>query len=97
MTRIRRDQMLTANLNRVELQLFGNLVELNFQRKARLRRAVSALWTARRFVGEHAHALKFVARHVIRHRLQRAGVERARNAVASVSAAIEKRPESASR
>jgi hypothetical protein len=32
--------------------LFGDLVELNFQREARLRRAVSALGAARRLVGE---------------------------------------------
>ena len=82
-----------AHRRRIEFQLFGDLVELNFQRVTRLRRSMSALWTARRLVGKRAQALKFVARHVIGDRLQRAGVERAGDAVAAISAAIEKRLE----
>ena len=95
--RIRFDQMLAAHLRRIEFQLFGDLVELNFQRITRLRRSVSALWTTRRFVCKRAQSLKLVTRHVISHRLQRAGVERARDAVTAVSAAVEDTTESASR
>ena len=83
--------MITTNLNRIEIQLLGNLVEVNFQRITRLRRSMSSLRTARWFVCEHARALKLVARHLVRHGLQRAGVERAGDTVTSVGAAVEKR------
>src|SRR5215211_7066913 len=83
--------MPAANLNRIDAQLFGDLVEMNFEGVTRLRRTVTAFWTTRRFVGESAQALKLVSRHVISHGLQRAGVERARHAVTTVRAAIEKR------
>ena len=52
---------------------------------------MSSLRTARWFVCEHARALELVTRHLVRHGLQRAGVERARDAVTSIRAAIEKR------
>src|SRR5687767_6433799 len=83
--------MITTNLNRIETELLGNLVEVNFQTITRLRRSMSSLGTARWFVCEHARALKLVTRHLVRHRLQRAGVERAGDTVTSISTAIEKR------
>ena len=69
----------------------GDLVELNLLAEAALRRAVSALGPARRLVGEDAAALKVIRRDVIGHRLQRAGVERAGDAVRAVGAAVEQR------
>src|SRR6185295_32527 len=81
--RIRFDEMAGAHLSRIEIQLFGNLVEVHLQRIARLRRSVSALGATWWLVGENAYALEFVARHFISHRLQCPGVERARNAIAS--------------
>src|SRR5689334_8914265 len=83
--------MLASNVNRIELQLFGDFVELDFEPVTRLRRAMPALWTTRRFVSEGANSLKLVARHVIRHGLQRAGVERARHAITAIRTTIEKR------
>src|SRR5438128_11584722 len=83
--------MRSAHLRGIETQLFSNLAELPLQRITRLRRAVSALWSARRLVGEDAQAIEFVTRHFVSHRLQRAGVERARHAVTPVSAAVKKR------
>ncbi len=83
--------MRSAHLRGIETQLFSDLVELNLQRITRLRRAVPALWSARRLVGEDTQAIEFVTRHFVSHRLQRARVKRARDAVASVSPAVEKR------
>src|SRR6185369_9433739 len=83
--------MLTSNLYRIEFQLFGNLVEVNFQRITRLRCAMPAFWTTRRLVRESAHSLKLVTRHVISNGLQRPRVERTRNAVTPVRTTIEKR------
>src|ERR1044072_9482336 len=82
--------MLTSHLRRIQIQLFSNFVEVNLKPISRLRRAVSALRTTGRFISEDARALEFVTRHFVRHRLQRAGVERARDAIASISAAVEK-------
>src|SRR5712691_4248741 len=42
----------------IEPELLGRLVELTFQREAWLRRAVPALRSARRLVGEDARALE---------------------------------------
>src|SRR5712692_1796717 len=83
--------MCSAHLCRIETQLFGDLVEMNFQRIARLGRAVPALWSARWLVCENTQSFEFVLRHFVSHRLQRAGVERARDAVTPISAAIKKR------
>src|ERR1700754_1432603 len=81
--------MFASNLDRVELQLLGNLIELDFERIAWLRRAVSAFWATWRFVGERADALKLIARYVISNGLQRAGVERARDTITPISPAVE--------
>src|SRR6185503_9226873 len=85
--------MLAPDLNRIHSQLLGDLVEVNFERVTRLRRAVPALWTTRRLVRERTQTLKLVTRHVIRDGLQRAGVERARHAATAIRAAVEKRLE----
>src|SRR3989442_768013 len=83
--------MLTTHFSRIEIQLFSNFVEMNFQRVTRLRRAVATLWPARRFVRKDAHAFELVARHLISNSLECAGVERARYAVTSVRAAVKER------
>ena len=83
------DQLLEAQIDGIDAELFGDFVELDFQRKARLRRAVAALRAARRFIREHAHALEFVRRHIVSHGLQRAGVIDGRQAVTAVAAAVE--------
>ncbi len=80
--------MPASNLNRIERQLFGDLVEVNFERVTRLRCAVPAFWTTWRFVCEGAQPLKLITRHVISDCLQRARVERTRNAVTSVRTTI---------
>src|SRR5437588_1322679 len=83
--------MLTPHLGRIEIQLLCDLVEVNLKRVTRLRRSVSAFWTAGRLVRKHTCALKFVPGHFISDGLQGAGVERACDSITSIGAAIEKR------
>src|SRR5262249_36059288 len=85
--------MSLANLDRIDPELLGDLVHLSFNRKPRLGSAVAALWSAGRLVCEHTKSFEFVSRNIVSNRLKRAGVEGACDAVASVSAAIEKGPE----
>src|SRR5256885_7111914 len=83
--------MPAAYLNRINSQLLGDLVEMDFQCVARLRRSMTALWTTRRLVGKRSQSLKLVARHVVSDGLKRASVEGAGNAVTSVCATVEER------
>src|SRR5688500_3712533 len=83
--------MIATNLDRIQIQLLGYLVEVNFQAITRLWRSMSSLRTARRPVCKHACDLELVTRHLVRHGLQRAGVERAGDPVTSVRAPIEER------
>src|SRR4051812_16654348 len=64
---------------------------MNFKRVSRLWRTVPALWATWWFIRENAHALEFITRHLIRNGLQGARVERARDAVTAIGAAVEKR------
>src|ERR1041384_7316016 len=79
--------------NWIQLQFLSDLVDLNFESKTRLRRTVASLWSAWRFVGEHAQTFELVARHFISHSLKRARVERARHTVAAIRTTIEERTE----
>src|SRR5829696_7812474 len=83
--------MLAADLYRIDSQLLGNLVEVDFQSVPRLRCTMSALWTTRRLVCKRPQSLKLVARHFIRHGLQRPCVERAGDSVTPVCTTIQKR------
>src|SRR6185295_20009875 len=89
--RIRKCKMPTANFDGVNPKLFGELVELDFEREARLWRAVSPLRAARRFIREDSKPLEFVTRHIVGDCLKRACVERARNAIAAIRSAIKQR------
>ena len=80
-----------AQIGRIDRERLGDLVELNLLAEAALRRAVAALRPARRLVREDAAAFEVVRRDVIRDGLQRAGVERAGDAVRAVRAAVEQR------
>src|SRR5262249_40818860 len=91
--RVRLHKVSLSDLNRIESKLFRNLVNMNFERESRLRRAVPPLRSTRRFVSEHAQAFELVAWHIVGHRLKRPRVERARDAVTAVRAAVQKRPE----
>src|SRR5205823_3955714 len=64
-------------------------VEMDFERKPRLRRAMPALGTAGRLVREEAHAFEAVSRDGVRRSLQGTRVVRARDTVAAVAATIE--------
>src|SRR6185436_10748998 len=86
---LRRDGVLDPPVGRVAPELLADLVDLDLEPEPRLRRAVAALGPARRLVGERAAAAELVAVHLVRHRLERAGVERRRHAVAAVRAAVE--------
>src|SRR5206468_9679109 len=80
-----------AQIRRISTELFCDLVELDLLAEARLRRAMAALGSARRLVGKDARGLELVLRQLIRHRLQRTGVESARDAIGAVAAAIDQR------
>src|SRR5438105_15806856 len=69
------NEMSFAHLGRIEIEFFRDLVEMNFERVARLGRAVSSLRPARRFVGENARAGELVTRHCISDRLQSTGTK----------------------
>ena len=82
-----------AQVGGVELEFFGNFVELDFLAEARLDGAMAAFGAAGRLVGEGAAALKAVARDVVGGGLQRAGVKGAGDAVGAVAAAVDQRLE----
>jgi hypothetical protein len=54
---------------------------------------VTSLGSARWFVGENANTVEFITRNFVGYRLQRASVERAGDAIASIRTAIKKRLE----
>src|SRR5512132_1289537 len=83
--------MRSAHLGRIEVQLFSDLVEMHFQRIARLGCAVSPFRPTWGLVRKNARTLKLVTWYVVSNSLQCAGVEGAGNSIASVGAAIEKR------
>src|SRR5260370_718477 len=75
-------------VGRVNLELFSDLVELDFLAETRLRSTMPALGPAGRLVRESAAALIAIARNVIGGGLQCSGVERARNSVGAIRAAV---------
>ncbi len=83
------DKVTAAKLGGVETKVMGELVYVYFDSAAWLRCAVAALGAAWRLVGEEAHALKFIAGQLIRHRLEHAGVVGGCHAIRAVSPAIE--------
>ena len=87
--RERLGQVAPPHVRGVEAELLGGLVDLALHGEARLRRAVAALGAARRLVREDAGALELVRGDLVRHRLERAGIERRRHAVGAVGAAVE--------
>src|SRR2546428_14190181 len=85
--------MALAHLRGIQIKLFGNLVEMNFERVARLWCSMPAFWSTGWLVCKSAQSLKLITRHFVGHRLQRAGVESAGDAVAAIRAAVKKRLE----
>src|SRR5688500_20187559 len=83
--------MFSPHLRRIKSQLLGDLVDLHFERRTRLRRTVPAFWSTGRLVGKGSYTLKLVTRHVIRDCLQRARIERARYAVTAIRTTVEVR------
>ena len=81
------------HLGGVEPELLGRLVELTLEREAGLRRAVPALGSTRRLVGEDARGLELVHGDLVGDRIDHARVEGGRDAVGAVRAAVEPRPE----
>ena len=88
---VRRSDDAQPQVGRVDGQPLGNAVELHLLPETALGRAVTTLRTAGGLVGEDAASPEPVGRDLVGHRLQRAGVERARHAVRSIRAAIEQR------
>src|SRR2546421_11566713 len=83
--------MIATYLNRIEIQLLRDFVQVNFQRVTRLWRSMPAFRPARRLVSEDAHPVEFIPRHFVSNGLQSPGIERARHSVTSISSAIKKR------
>src|SRR5713226_4428639 len=88
--RVGLDQLFESEIDRIDAQLVGDLVQLDFKRKARLRRAVPPLRAAGRLVGEKPNAFEFIGGKLVGHGLQRARIIDGRQPVAAVTAAIEK-------
>ena len=65
------------------------LVELALEGEARLGRAVAALGAAGGLVGVTPHAVELVARNLVGHGQQRAGIVGRGEAIAGVGAAVE--------
>ena len=91
--RVRRHEVIEPEIRRVDADVLRELVEVDFECVARLRRAVAALGAAWRLVREHARALELVALHMIRDGLKGSGVVRAGHSVRAVGAAVEQRLE----
>ena len=82
-------QVAPAQLDRIDPELFSGFVEMDLQRKPRLRCAVPALRAAGRLVGEEPHGFEPVSGDGVGGRLQGARVVGTCDAVAAVAAAIE--------
>ncbi len=74
---------------RIEPEVRRDLVQLHLERVPRLRRPVTALRAAGRFVRVDADAVELVRRHAVRDRKQRARVVRGRDPVRGIRAAVE--------
>src|SRR5438445_55416 len=86
---VRRLQDLLSILEWIEIEVFGDLVDLALEAVARLCRAVPALRTARRLVRIDADAVELIRRDAVRDRQKRAGVVRGRDPVRRVRAAVQ--------
>src|ERR1700730_3867203 len=78
-----------AKLGGVNLELLGDLVELDFLTEARLDSAMAAFRATGGLVGEGAATLKAIAGDVIRRGLQCAGVESAGNAIGAIGTTVD--------
>ena len=87
--RIRFQEVPQAQLCRVDSQSVSRLVQLNLEAESRLRRSMTSLGSARRFVGKSACALEPVIRQFIGRRLQCTRVVSAGHAITAVCATIE--------
>src|SRR6266436_9383696 len=68
--------MLETQLRRIYAELLGDLVDVDFEREARLRRPVAPFRSTRRLVRKRPCALELVAWNVIGDGLQRPRVDR---------------------
>src|SRR5258706_3316691 len=75
------DEVAPLQLDRVDAELVGDLLEVQLDRESRLGRAVTALRPARWLVGEDAAAFESICRDVVGDRLQRARIESGRDSV----------------
>src|ERR671937_83858 len=62
-SRVRLRKISPPQLDRIEPELLRDLVEMDFQGKARLGCAVAALWAAGRFVREQPNPFEAIARN----------------------------------
>ncbi len=87
--RVLAQEVAPAQLDRIEAELLGELVELHLEREARLHPAVAALGSAGRLVGEHARRVEAVGGEVVRPGQELARVVRGDQAEGRVRAAVD--------
>src|SRR5262245_53744784 len=86
-----RREMFLAHLRRIEAEVFGYLIELDFERNTRLWCSMPALRPTRRLIGNGAHPAESIVRNQVGDRLQRAGIEGRRDSITAVRSAVEER------
>ena len=90
--RVGADEVAPAQLDRVDLQGFGDAVELHLEGEAWLDRTVPALGPARRLVGVGARGVEAVGGHVVGRREELAGVVGRHQPEGGVRAAVHDDP-----
>src|SRR5919201_4217649 len=88
-SRVRLRKISPPELDRVEPELFGDLVEVDLESESRLRRAMATLRSARRLVREQPNPLETVARNRVGRGLQCTRVVGRRDAIAAVATAVQ--------
>src|SRR5438093_13740546 len=83
--------LLLAHFRRIESQLIGDLVHLDFLGPSRLGGAVTALGTAGCLVGEDSNRFEAVVRQRVSRGLKNARVKSARNTVPAIGTAVQYR------
>src|SRR5207248_10541916 len=87
------DEVPSLQLHGVDVQVAGDLLQVQLQGEPRLRRAVAALGAAWRLVGEDPAALEAIGGDVVGDGLQRACIEGRGDTVRTVGSAVQRAPE----
>ena len=90
---VRRQKVVQPKIRGVDTESLRRLVQVYFQREARLHRRVPALGAAGRLVGERPDGVEAIPGQAVRHGLQGSGVVGARHPVAAVRTTVQSRLE----